>query len=480
MKLSLYTLSDCQLDRKEYERIVDETKRAILSSFNDDSAYSGLDPLRLRKEISSLSILDDEGIGFDAALKEIKEKVMSNLLRTWSRSYMPHLHSPALLESLAAEMIISAFNDSMDSWDQGPAATEIEAKVIKDLLTLYGFDSTKGDGAFTSGGSQSNMTAIIAARDGYIKERLGWDVKKKGLPSVFPRLRLYTSAISHFSMDKSAHILGLGYDAVRHIPVNERCQVDIPSFEKMVREDIDAGLLPFMAVATLGSTDFGSIDSTDRMREITREYGMRLHLDAAYGSALILSERERERLGNVSLADSITIDFHKMFLLPISCSAILFQKKEDTEPFELHADYLNREEDEEDGFINLVDKGMQTTRRFDALKVLFSFKARGRKSYASMIEKDLDNARYAYQMLKNDDSFIAPVYPELSSLVFCLKGGDEINVRVRRHLLSEGIVIGQTKMDGAVMLKLTLLNPNLEKSDLDSLIAHIKEIAGRI
>ena len=83
-------------------------------------------------------------------------------------------------------------------------------------------------------------------------------------------------------------------------------------------------------------------------------------------------------------------------------------------------------------------------------------------------------------MIKNDDLFIAPVYPELSSLVFCLKGGDEINVRVRRHLLSEGIVIGQTKMDGTVMLKLTLLNPNLEKSDLDSLIAHIKEIAGRI
>lgn len=474
--MSGYTLSDSIQDRAEYERIVDKTKEAILSSYSDDSAFSGINPYQLRRQIEEIGLLQEDGLGFDRTLQLVKDEIMPHLLRTWSRSYMPHLHSPALLESLSAEMIISAFNDSMDSWDQGPAATEVEAMVIKELLRLFGFDRDCGDGAFTSGGSQSNLTAITAARDKVLMNKFSWDVKKKGLIPDFHKLRLYTSEISHFSMDKSAHLLGLGYDAVRHIKVNDRCQVDIPSFEKMLKEDSEKGLIPFMAVATLGTTDYGSIDDVGKIRRLSDSYGMHLHLDAAYGSALILSDKEKKRLGSIELADSITIDFHKMFLLPISCSAVLFKDKKDLEPFLLHADYLNREEDEEDGYLNLVGKGIQTTRRFDALKVLFSCKARGRREYASIIEKSLSNAEYVYRILSGDESFIAPVKPELSSVVFALKGGDDLNRRVRRTLLEEGCVIGQTVKDGSVMLKLTLLNPNLEKEDLENLIKHIKEM----
>ena len=474
--MSGYTLSDSIQDRAEYERIVDKTKEAILSSYSDDSAFSGINPYQLRRQIEKIGLLQEDGLGFDRTLQLVKDEIMPHLLRTWSRSYMPHLHSPALLESLSAEMIISAFNDSMDSWDQGPAATEVEAMVIKELLRLFGFDRDCGDGAFTSGGSQSNLTAITAARDKVLMNKFSWDVKKKGLIPDFHKLRLYTSEISHFSMDKSAHLLGLGYDAVRHIRVNDRCQVDIPSFEKMLKEDSEKGLIPFMAVATLGTTDYGSIDDVGKIRRLSDSYGMHLHLDAAYGSALILSDKEKKRLGSIELADSITIDFHKMFLLPISCSAVLFKDKKDLEPFLLHADYLNREEDEEDGYLNLVGKGIQTTRRFDALKVLFSCKARGRREYASIIEKSLSNAEYVYRILSGDESFIAPVKPELSSVVFALKGGDDLNRRVRRTLLEEGCVIGQTVNDGSVMLKLTLLNPNLEKEDLENLIKHIKEM----
>lgn len=474
--MSGYTLSDSIQDRAEYERIVDKTKEAILSSYSDDSAFSGINPYQLRRQIEKIGLLQEDGLGFDRTLQLVKDEILPHLLRTWSRSYMPHLHSPALLESLSAEMIISAFNDSMDSWDQGPAATEVEAMVIKELLELFGFDKDCGDGAFTSGGSQSNLTAITAARDKVLMNKFSWDVKKKGLIPDFHRLRLYTSEISHFSMDKSAHLLGLGYDAVRHIKVNDRCQVDIPSFEKMLKEDAEKGLIPFMAVATLGTTDYGSIDDVGKIRRLSDSYGMHLHLDAAYGSALILSDKEKKRLGSIELADSITIDFHKMFLLPISCSAVLFKDKKDLEPFLLHADYLNREEDEEDGYLNLVGKGIQTTRRFDALKVLFSCKARGRREYASIIEKSLSNAEYVYRILSGDESFIAPVKPELSSVVFALKGGDDLNRRVRRTLLEEGCVIGQTVKDGSVMLKLTLLNPNLEKEDLENLIKHIKEM----
>ncbi len=468
-------LSSRQETKDEFRRIISRTLESILSSIKDESAFSGIDPYVLRKRISSLEILPEEGAGFEKTLKTVEEEILPHMLRTWSTSYMPHLHSPALLESIAAELIISVFNDSMDSWDQAPLPTEMEVAVVNRLTKLVGY-GPEADGNFTSGGSQSNISAIIAARDAFCSRELGWDVKKKGLPDCYRKLRLYTSEISHFSMDKACHILGLGYDAVGKMKVDRREKVDIKAFEKMVSDDVANGYIPFCTVATLGTTDFGSIDDLAELRRICNRYHMHLHADAAYGSGLLMSDTYRSRLGDTSLCDSITIDFHKMFLLPISCSCVLVKDAKLLECFELHADYLNREEDEEDGYINLVGKSMQTTRRADALKVYISFATRGRRGFGQIIDNSVENAEYLYDMLKNDSEFICPVEPEISSVVFATATSDEINKKIRRRLLAEGTVIGQTVKDGVTMLKFTLLNPALSTSDLDRLVARIRKI----
>ena len=469
-------LSETDDVRDAFSRMIRETLDAIYRSYSDDSAFSGIGPYELREKIGDLGFLPAKGKGFEKVLEETERDILPHMLRTWSTKYMPHLHSPVLTESICSELIIACFNDSLDSWDQGPAATELEESMVHGLMGLFGFPEEGSDGCFTSGGSQSNISAIIAARDWYCAKKFGWDVKMDGLPPEYTKLRIYTSEISHFSMDKASHILGIGYRAVRKIPVDSRCRIDLKAFEKMLEEDTAAGLYPFCAVATFGSTDFGSIDDAAGMRKLCDRYGMHLHADAAYGSGLIMSGRYKDRISAISQCDSITVDFHKMFLLPISCSAILMRDGERLKCFELHADYLNREEDEEDGYINLVGKSMQTTRRFDALKVFMAFQTRGVDGYAAIIDKAVGNASYFFDRLSADPAFIAPVEPELSSVVFALKDGDEVNKKVRRRLLSEGTVIGQTVMDGRVMLKFTLLNPNLEPSQIDAIIKRIKEL----
>ena len=465
----------CREDDKDaFRRMIHDAAEAILSSFSDDSAFSGIDPYELRREIGKLQLLPEHGSGWDDTIRNVREAILPHMLRTWSPSYMPHLHSPALLESIAAELIIAAFNSSMDSWDQGPAATEIEEMTIKQLCSLFGYGSGS-DGVFTSGGSQSNISASVALRDRFIQQKLGWDTKKHGLPEEYRRMRIYTSEISHFSFDKGAHMMGLGYDAVVKLPVDDLERIDTAKAEQIIRDDEANGLIPFMIVATIGTTDFGSIDSIGELRAIADRHGMFLHADAAYGSGAILSSYSH-RLGELSLADSITIDFHKMFLLPISASALLVKERCTLSAFELHADYLNREEDEEDGYINLVGKSMQTTRRFDALKVYVSFHMRGRGGYRQIMDTAIGNAEYFFSKISRDEDFIAPIAPELSSVVFALKGGDERNRKTRRALLKEGIVIGQTVFRGMVALKFTLLNPALGHDHIDSLIRKIKEI----
>ena len=472
-------LSESPEVKEKLSEMLRETLSAIFRSYSDDSAFSGIDPYELREKVNALGFLPEKGKGFEEVLKETEDVIMPHLLRTWSTKYMPHLHSPVLTETICSELIITCFNDSMDSWDQGPAATELEESMVRGLCDLFGFKDKGADGSFTSGGSQSNISAIIAARDWYCANRFGWDVKMDGLPPEYSKLRIYTSEISHFSMDKASHILGMGYAAVRKIPVDSKCRVDVPAFERMVEEDVEAGFYPFCAVATFGTTDFGSIDDAEGMRRVCDRFGMHLHGDAAYGSGLIMSRTYRDRLKATAVCDSVTVDFHKMFLLPISCSAILMKDGEKLKCFELHADYLNREEDEEDGYINLVGKSMQTTRRFDALKVFMAFQTRGVDGYTKMIDKAVGNAMYLYQRISKDPDFIAPVEPELSSVVFALKAGDEVNKKVRRGLLKEGIVIGQTVKDGLVMLKFTLLNPNLEHSRIDEIVSRIKELGSQ-
>ena len=467
-------LSPSASDKEAFITAVAEAAAAVAASYSDSSAFSGMDPYALREEIAGLPFLPEEGIGWDEALRRVKETILPHMLRTWSPSYMPHLHSPALVESIAAEVIIAAFNSSMDSWDQGPAATEIEVKTVNELCTLFGYSC--GAGVFTSGGSQSNISAAVCARDWWIGRNGGWDVKKKGLPDTWRRLRMYASGISHFSFDKAAHLMGLGYDAVVKLPIDSRCAIDTEEAERIIERDKADGYLPFMIAATIGTTDFGSIDDIAELRRIADRHGMYLHADAAYGSGAILSSYA-SRIGDLSLADSITVDFHKMFLLPISASALLVRDSSVLDAFQLHADYLNREEDEEDGYINLVGKSMQTTRRFDALKVCISFMMRGRNGYREMMDRAIGNAEHFYGRISSDSSFIAPVAPSLSSVVFAIDSDDETNKRIRRRLLSEGIVIGQTVFQGRTMLKFTLLNPALTHEHIDGLIERIKELA---
>ena len=470
--------------KKVYKKLIRQTAKAITDAFVNESAYSGPTPDELKAIVNQDTILPEYGLGFEKVFELTKEKVLPNLLRTPSTEYMPHLHGPSLLETLSSELIISTFNQSMDSWDQAPVATEIEVETIRHLCKLYGYDESKSDGVFTSGGSQSNQTAIILARDWYCNKHLNYDVKKYGLDEKCSKLRMYTSEISHFSMEKSAHILGLGYKSVVKVPVDSRKKMDVSALRSLIEKDLKDGNIPFLIVGTVGTTDFGSIDPLEELSKLAREHKMWLHADAAYGSGVIMSQKYGSRVSALSLCDSITVDFHKMFLMPISCSAVLLKDGSTFDALTIHADYLNREEDEEDGYTNLVDKSLQTTRRFDALKVWMSFQTRGKDGWSKLIETSMENAQYFYNQLKSDSNFKVITEPEISSVVFRYCGNDEslsgeqldeINKKVRRTLIHKyGTIIGQTVSDGRVCLKFTLLNPRITHKKLDDLRELIK------
>ena len=276
-----------------------------------------------------------------------------------------------------------------------------------------------------------------------------------------------------------------GNDAVVKVPVDKNQKMDVEVLKSLIEKDIQDGNLPVCVVATIGTTDYGSIDDVNQISQLCKKYGMYLHADAAYGSAVIMSDKYDSRIGDLSLCDSITVDFHKMFLQPISCSAILVKDDSLFEVLTLHADYLNREEDEEDGYTNLVGKSLQTTRRFDALKVWTSFQVRGKDGWAKLINTSMENAQYLYKKLCEDENYDVITEPEISSVVFRYvdkslsdEENDTLNKKIRRTLIHQcGTIIGQTVSDGHVCLKFTLLNPLITSDKLDELLALIKILA---
>lgn len=216
-----------------------------------------------------------------AALEELDELYLKDAIYFHDARYAAHLNCPVVIPALVGEAVLSAVNSSMDTWDQSAGATMIERRLIDWTAERIGF-TADADGVFTSGGSQSNFQALLIARNHAVaKLRVGHPDAR--LPHLLDRLRIFTSADSHFSIQKSASMLGLGFDAVVAIPTAEDHRMDPTALAAALAEAHDAGLVPMAVVATAGTTDFGSVDPLAELAALVRAYDSWLHVDAAYG-----------------------------------------------------------------------------------------------------------------------------------------------------------------------------------------------------
>jgi L-2,4-diaminobutyrate decarboxylase len=211
-------------------------------------------------------------------------------------------------------------------------------------------------------------------------------------------------------------------------------------------------------------------------------------VDAAVGGSLLLSDALRARLAGIDAADSITLDLHKLLWQPIGASALLVRDGEAFAAVREPSDYLDREEDADDGVLNLVGRSLDTSRRFDALKVLVSLRALGRRQLGEMVERLLWLTRCAADAVRARPGLALVAEPQTVTVVFRVGVGvdgsgapDEVAVAVQRGLLASGrAIIGRTRVDGVAALKLTLMNPSLSVEDVEGLVELVAVEAERV
>ena len=445
--------------------------------------HSGVNHQQLSQLVADID-LSQPLHSVDKALDEIKALYLDHAVYFHHPKYVAHLNCPVAYPAVIAEQLLSAINSSLDTWDQSAGGTLIEQKLIDWSVQRIGFDS-HADGIFTSGGSQSNLMALLLARDDAAKRLHGHVIRDHGLPAQAKRYRIFCSEVSHFSIQKSAALLGLGYNAVVPVSVDKHFKMDLAALDAAMCQARAQGDIPIAVIATAGTTDFGSIDPLASIAERCQKQQVWMHVDAAYGCGLLATDDYTHLLSGIEHADSVTLDYHKSFLQPVSSSAFIVADKQQFQHLTHHADYLNPFSDCPQAAPNLVDKSLQTTRRFDALKLWLTLRIMGSEQVGRVFSSVMALARSSFVTLKQDREFELVHEPELSTLVFRFidpQLDDEqlntLNYQIKDELFKQGeCAIARTKFRDINYLKFTLLNPNTAIEDIKTIAAEIKACA---
>ncbi|OCC08780.1 aspartate aminotransferase family protein [Streptomyces sp. PTY087I2] len=414
-----------------------------------------------------------------AALDELGEVYLRDAVYFHHPRYLGHLNCPVVIPAVLGEAVLSAINSSLDTWDQSAGGTLIERRLIDWTTERIGLGPA-ADGIFTSGGTQSNLQALLLARE-----------EAKVRPEHFSRLRIFTSECSHFSVQKSAKLLGLGPDAVVSVPVDRNKRMQTVALAHALESCVAEGAVPMAVVATAGTTDFGSIDPLPEIAALCEQFATWMHVDAAYGCGLLASRERRGLLEGIAHADSVTVDYHKSFFQPVSSSAVLVRDRATLRHATYHAEYLNPRRMAEERIPNQVDKSLQTTRRFDALKLWMTLRVMGADGIGELFDEVCDLAAEGWKLLAADPRFDVVVQPQLSTLVFrYIPSGavspddiDRANLHARKALFASGeAIVAGTKVGDRQYLKFTLLNPETTAHDiatvLDLISGHAEKYLG--
>jgi aromatic-L-amino-acid decarboxylase len=277
-----------------------------------------------------------------------------------------------------ADRVVNSFNPQVASSATSPAAVALEAHVIRSVARRAGFPEGAG-GHFTSGGSEANYTGLLCA---LTHAHRGFATEGARAFSGSPVF--YVSKECHRSWVKIAHQAGIGRSAARLVATDGCGRLSASALAQAIAQDRDSGCVPFLIVASAGSTNAGMIDPLNACADLAAQHGLWLHVDAAWGGAVIASERLRGAVAGLERADSATIDAHKWFATTMACGMFLIRDPAVlTATFQVAASYMPSHELSLDPYMNTV----QWSRRFLGLRLFLSLATAGWAGHAAQIER---------------------------------------------------------------------------------------------
>ncbi|HEX2303037.1 MAG TPA: aminotransferase class V-fold PLP-dependent enzyme [Gaiella sp.] len=400
---------------------------------------------------SALQALDDAAQLLDVSIAQPRPR------------FFAFVGSSGLEIGVLGDLLASCFDVNLAVW--AGAASEVEDQAVRWVSEFIGYPAAAG--AFTSGGTISNVTALAAAR-----ERALPGARRTGMTAA--RGALYCSREAHYSVVRSAELLGLGSEQVRSLPQDDRRRLRPDAVAKAIDADRSAGVVPVAVVATAGTTLTGVVDPVDALAEVCEARGVWLHVDGAYGVAAASTASAGHLFAGVERADSVTLDAHKWLFLPKACGVVLVRRHEDLHGALAHEeDYIPHERPDH----HMVDITLEYSRPFRALKLWLAFRAHGAEAIRAAIERNLGQARLLYaEVSRHDDLEHLCEEPQLSIVPFRhvpagVEDLDEHNARLVEALQANGDVwVAPARVDGKVCLRPCIVNYRTTDDDVRALV----------
>jgi len=362
--------------------------------------------------------------------------------------------------ALCGDRITGMFNPQLATATTSPAAVEIEAHVIRAIARRVGLpaDST---GHFTSGGSEANYTAVLCALT-----RANDRFATEGARCFSGQPVFYISRESHLAWVKIGHQAGIGRAAVRQAPTDGTGRMDANALEQMLNDDTARGCVPFLIVATAGTTNAGMIDPIDRCAQLARQRGLWLHVDAAWGGAVVASERLRGVLAGIEQASSVTIDAHKWFATTMGCG--MFVTRDPlilSRTFQVSTGFMPSNSATVDPYVTTA----QWSRRFLGVRLFLSLAAAGWDGYAQHVERSADLIASLREMLVAREWRIANDSPLALLCVEPPVDAPDARTVATRVLASGRAWVAVAKYEGRDVIRICLTHGEATMDDIQTL-----------
>lgn len=388
--------------------------------------------------------------------------------------FMGWVHGGGTPVGMLAEMLAAGLNANLGGRDQMPV--EVERQVVQWVRELFGFPDA-ASGIFVAGTSMANLIAVLVARTA----AMGVEVRHQGVAAGSKRLVAYTSAGAHGCISQAMDISGLGIDALRIIPMNDRYQMDIEALQRAIAADRSGGLNPFFIAGTAGTVDVGAIDNLALLAQIAHREGLWFHVDGAYGALAMLAPDIAPRLAGIELADSIAFDFHKWGQVPYDAGFILVRDGAlHLSTFASPAAYLRRESrGMAAGSPWPCDFGPDLSRGFRALKTWFTIKVYGAEKLGQVISGTCELARYMEKCIGAAPQLelLAPVSLNIVCFRYRCEDADRVNADIVVALQESGIAApSTTTINGCLAIRAAIVNHRTSSNDISALIKATVEL----
>lgn len=412
--------------------------------------------------------IPEDGIGFDGVFDIFKSNVAPYALRPGHPRFLAFIPSAPNYFSVLGDWLCAGLNLFAGVWLEAAGATQVELVVLDWFKELLGLPPTAG-GILTGGGSEANLTALLAAR-----ESLAFTDRSRAV--------LYVTRHRHWSVDRAVKVMGLRPEQVCPVAAGNNFRLIPAALNEAVVRDRPAGKVPWAVVVNAGATSTGTVDPLEEVAEICRQHGLWLHVDAAYGWPAVLIQEGKALLRGIERADSITLDPHKWFAQTFEAGCVLVRDgRRLHETFAHSAEYMQDVQPAEDE-VNFSDLGLALSRRFRALKIWFSVKVLGMGWFRALVQHSCDLANLAESALLETGRFEMMSPRELSIVCFRYRPGrgrrntkeetfDRFNLELCKAVRDSGMAfLSSTRLHDRVALRFCFVNWRTTAEDVKQVV----------